>query len=323
MSSNKKFSELSQKQQRRVVSRESSSSSSSSPTQFPYLSEEQQNELALVEINEDLELHEQSSPISQHSNDVIMHEQSPTSTYSNNDIQQDLLPTDILQSGNDYDNVEVQLSPSPHFDDEDEDENYLFSDDDFLSSSDEDESEGAVNQLRDFCMRHLKDDPTKQLLKILREGFHLENVPKNIDELYHTLNQSMPEPVDIEGGKYLHLGIRANLKFVELEHPNVTQLTLNFSWDGVRLFKSSNTNIWPIVMNIKELPNLDVMLIGIFIGNSKPKNPNEFFYCFNKELMEIADDRYEVEVGVSKKRCTIHNDYMTADTPAKTWALGM
>lgn len=61
-------------------------------------------------------------------------------------------------------------------------------------------------------------------------------------------------------------------------------LTLNFSWDGVRLFKSSNItpdNRPDIVMDIEELLNVDSMLVGLFIGESKPKKPNDFFHCFN------------------------------------------
>lgn len=88
---------------------------------------------------------------------------------------------------------------------------------------------------------------------------------------------TMPQPVEIEGGRYLHLGIKNNLKFVNISNPNTSHLTLDFSWDGVPLFKSPNTKIWPIVMSIKELPDAKVMLVGVFIGSSKPKIPKNTF----------------------------------------------
>lgn len=218
-------------------------------------------------------------------------------------------------------NIDLINDSSEENNDSDEDINFIFSDDEMLSDSDllSSDDEG-VPELKEFCMTHLNDGPTNGLLNILREKFHLEKVPKNVGELYGTLSTPMPDPVPIEGGHYLHMGIKNNLKYVDC---HLTHLTLNFSWDGVRLFKSSKTNIWPLVMAIEELPDIDVMLVGVFIGESKPNNPDEFFYCFNKEVMEIADSQYIVEVGPHKKRCTVSNSYMIADTPAKTWALGM
>lgn len=334
MSSKKRFSELSAYKKRRVATQQSSSSESSSSStshedipSFHNLSEEQQNEVALSEINQEsselmqnfpesasehMTSHE-SSPISQDDSNISMHGQSP-------DVQSNV---DIPQI-----DEQLNVSSSSNHDNENESDSdgdpYIFSDDDFLEDDDESQEDDAVEELRDFCIKNLKDDPTNRLLKILRDKFHLDNVPKNVNDLYKTPTMTtMPKPIEIEGGQYLHLGIKNNLQFVNNIHPNLTHLTLNFSWDGVRLFKSSNVNIWPIVMDVQELPDLDVMLVGVFIGNSKPKNSNEFFYCFNKEIMEIADNHYEVEVGVEKKRCTIHNEYMIADTPATTWALGM
>lgn len=325
MSSKKRFSKLSAYQQRRIARNESSSSSSSSlssveDTKFHELTEDQQYQISLQEINQET-LEEECMSESITSENVTLEVSQQLSEDSVSPSQQLDAPFDQT------------LVPPPSFsypdaepDCDDESDPYFFSDDDLLEYEDDneshDEANEAVDQLRDFCLANLKDDTTNTLLKILRDGFHLESVPKNVKNLYTTPNTTMPNAIEIEGGHYLHLGIKNNLHFVPNIDSNLIHLTLNFSWDGVRLFKSSNTNIWPLVMDVEEIPELDVMLVGIFIGNSKPKNSNEFFFCFNKEIMEIADNNFEVEVGVQKQKCTIHTNYMIADTPARIWALG-
>lgn len=321
----KPFSKLSAKKQKELAGQDSSSSSppsssSSSSTSrenvlFRNLSEEQQYALVAEENYTDT---------SESSEDMSMHEVSHVSQSSDN-IQMVVPVPEAEPSGHmPIVDEEVNLPPvsSNESDVESVDDPYLFSDDDLLSEEDESEEDEGLKELKAFCLTNLNDDPCNKLLNILRDKFHLANVPRNARQLYGDNIQPMPQPVEIDGGRYLHLGIKNNLKFVNVTNPNISHLTIDFSWDGVRLFKSSKTNLWPLVMSIRELPEVDVMLVGVFIGESKPKNPNEFFFCFNEEAMDIADNQFKVEVGFEKKQCTVHNGCMIADTPAKTWALG-
>lgn len=89
---------------------------------------------------------------------------------------------------------------------------------------------------------------------------------------HETPQERMPDPVSIKGGQYLDFGIRNNLKLIELRptYPN----SLNFSWDAKCLC--------PLVMKVEELKDIEVLLVGVYIGDSNPLNPNEYFYCFNK-----------------------------------------
>lgn len=204
---------------------------------------------------------------------------------------------------------------------------YLFSEDDELDfltdDSDDENNDQFIMNLRGFCLRKMPDSGTDELLKLLRSNPYLTYLPRNHNELYQSTEISIPQPAPIEGGHYLHFGIRSNLKLIEVENKNLNDLTLHFSWDGVRLFKSSATNIWPIVMHIEEIPELEVLLIGIFIGKVKPKNPNEFFHCLNKEIKDIQNSNFEVEVGEAGRKCVVHGGCFTADVPAKLWALGI
>ena len=44
--------------------------------------------------------------------------------------------------------------------------------------------------------------------------------------------------------------------------------------DGVPLFKSSQQEFWPILVSVENL--VDVFIVAIFYGNSKPNPLNDF-----------------------------------------------
>lgn len=181
--------------------------------------------------------------------------------------------------------------------------------------SDEDEEEESTVLFRDFCKRHLPaDSAVDELLKILHMMRTTDALPKSHKELYNTPDVPMMSPVAIGGGEYLHFGIENNLRFIE--DLQLDELTLNFSWDGVRLFKSSKINMWPIVMTVEEYKT-DAMLVGLFIGETKPSNPNEFFHSFNDEAKTI----HQTGVNIGNRRVRVRGNYFTSDVPAKTWAL--
>lgn len=305
----RKFSQLSDRQQRRIAQHEIESEED---VQIPSSSEEADNP------NDNNGSSPSSNEPPQRRQRVLSSEDE-----SSPPIDQVVVPihVEIEQSGD----ISIEIGEEQGADISDDDA-YLFSDEDeldFLSDNEEEQNEDELTEkLRDFCLRHMRDYQTNELLQILRSNPHLSQLPKDHNDLYQTPNIVMPEPSPIEGGHYLHFGIKANLKFIELKNPNLKELTLHFSWDGVKLFKSSPTNIWPIVMYIEELPDEDVHLVGMFVGTSKPKNPNEFFHCLNEEIKEIQNSNFEAVVGATNRRCTLHGGCFTADVPAKTWALG-
>lgn len=45
-----------------------------------------------------------------------------------------------------------------------------------------------------------------------------------------------------------------------------TDISLNINVDGVKIFKSSNEEFWPILFNIHELRNIEPKVIGIYCG---------------------------------------------------------
>ncbi|EFN85573.1 hypothetical protein EAI_00038, partial [Harpegnathos saltator] len=89
----------------------------------------------------------------------------------------------------------------------------------------------------------------------------------------------------IQGGDYCHFGLkRAILKIVkERKRYNcildVIQLFINI--DGLPIYKSTEKSLWPILCSDNVIQN--VYVIGLFYGEGKPKNVNEFLRIFVDE----------------------------------------
>lgn len=208
---------------------------------------------------------------------------------------------------------EEQHSEIPNDNEYDDDLQY-FSD---LDIDEDEEVDPFFKKLSDFCLKNLADAHTNELLKILRDK--IPDLPSSFSNLYDAPEVVMPRPVELNGGKYMHIGIRSNLLILEL--PAVPRrLIVNFSWDGVRLHKASKTQMWPLVMDIEGIDM--VFLIGVFIGNKKPVNNKEYFFCLLRELNSISECRSVVKVGSNKIPTLLDVSKFLADTPARTWATG-
>ena len=99
---------------------------------------------------------------------------------------------------------------------------------------------------------------------------------------------------------------------------------LTFTWntDGVPLFKSSKTSMWPFFVCINELPFRirrkpeNLLLVGLWIG---PKKPEMLTYLkpFINDFLELENGiKIETDIGVQK---TLYGSLIagTADLPAK------
>lgn len=183
------------------------------------------------------------------------------------------------------------------------------------------DNEQQFNELlAQFCLTHLKDQSTNELLHLLRNTNKFPNLPSNHGLLYGSYAKRMPPPVAIKNGHYLHLGIQENLKFVSAP-ADLEELLIDISWDGVNLHKSASTTMWPLSMRFVNIPNAEIMLVGIFIGKKKPANALEYFYCLVKELENIHAQGY-VLVGPDKKELPLKIRCFISDTPAKIFAIG-
>ncbi|XP_043483546.1 uncharacterized protein LOC122512008 [Leptopilina heterotoma] len=109
-------------------------------------------------------------------------------------------------------------------------------------------------------------------------------------------------------GTYIYLGITNILKnsiFPEnIAFPgNVIKLLINI--DGLPLYNKSSIQVWPILVQILH-PDYycKPFLAGIFCGDSKPEDVEEFLYDFVEEIkeeipngVEVNNKKYDVEIS--------------------------
>ena len=94
--------------------------------------------------------------------------------------------------------------------------------------------------------------------------------------------------------------------------PRVNKFSLNFSIDGLPLHKSSRKQFWPILMSIEEMPEVPVLMVGNFLGESKPASLKEYLELLVNELNELM----ETGIVIANKLITVRVWAFIADSPA-------
>ncbi|XP_065647936.1 uncharacterized protein LOC136077156 [Hydra vulgaris] len=146
-----------------------------------------------------------------------------------------------------------------------------------------------------------------ELLNILREeGLEL---PKDARTLLQT-----PRKVNIIqkcGGTYTYLGIKKSLETIFLHH-NFTErcIALCFSIDGLPLYKSSSTQLWPILASFGDF---DIFVVALYCGNKKPDSINDYLEDFVAELIELM----EHSVSINGNQYDVNVKCFLCDAPAR------
>ncbi|KYM96038.1 hypothetical protein ALC62_13308 [Cyphomyrmex costatus] len=160
------------------------------------------------------------------------------------------------------------------------------------------------------------------------------NVPLvAINSLLHILVPLHPElPLDVrtllktpskinvkmmETGEFVYMGLQNaieqhlthNLNFVN------SIINLTFNVDGLPLFKSSNTQLWPILGLIQNSNDKTPFPIGIFCGTSKSNPLSSFLEEFIEELSLLLKDGFYFNDILY--RVTVHS--FVCDAPARSY----
>ncbi|CAH8557459.1 unnamed protein product [Schistosoma margrebowiei] len=120
--------------------------------------------------------------------------------------------------------------------------------------------------------------------------FLIPEIPKSIRSVLKTCPSVQPK--FIGSGVYYHLGLKTNLlRYVELWLCTIDfdSLNLYVNIDGLSMSRSSNQQLWPILGRIITPRLSDVFMIGIYGGNSKPAEFNEFSANTISEIKEMTD----------------------------------
>lgn len=198
------------------------------------------------------------------------------------------------------------------------------------------------NKLRTWAIdKKINKRAVTALLEILRSaGF--EFLPKDSRTLLET--PRTVKIVNLAGGKYWHNGLTHCLTQVFSKLSSNLCVQLNVSIDGLPLFKSSPVTFWPILANVygnknlkfnfslifktlqcskilyefKGFPEIQPMAIGIWCGNGKPSNLNEYLRAFCNDIDTITKSSimingYHLDVKIRVFLC---------DSPARSFLKG-
>ena len=120
----------------------------------------------------------------------------------------------------------------------------------------------------------------------------------------------------MSGGEYFYFGLAASIKgTLKRMHkvPAVQTLRLQFNIDGIPLFKSARTALWPILCRIKNVSST-VFTVAIFAGDSKP-TLQPYLADFLSELMDVLKEGLAFQQHIFK----VEVDCFLCDAPARAF----
>ena len=103
------------------------------------------------------------------------------------------------------------------------------------------------------------------------------------------------EIITVAGGQYYHFSI-SNMLCVALKiwknstaflAQNTSSLTLRINIDDVPLVNSAETCLWPILTVIKEIPEVRVLMVGVYHGATKPDSLKDYLHNFLIDLKRL------------------------------------
>ncbi|KAJ8677929.1 hypothetical protein QAD02_013716 [Eretmocerus hayati] len=156
-----------------------------------------------------------------------------------------------------------------------------------------------------------------KLLHDIRNKISELSLPLDPRTLLHTKRQTTIEKLG--DGYYCHFGlVQCITKIIKkrmrrgIEDKNI-DLLVNI--DGAPLGASSEKNLWPILCSDRVVN--EVYIIGVYAGESKPKDANEFLRKFVNEAIEVVNSG--LTFNNAEYIVIIHA--LVCDTPAKSFIL--
>lgn len=124
-------------------------------------------------------------------------------------------------------------------------------------------------------------------------------------------------------GSYCHYGLKEGLERVILNSQQYHKpIAVSFNIDGLALFKSTSTVLWPIQCLVHGcvgscLPN--PFVVGAFVGTSKPDSANDYLRPFVEELKDVINNG----LPISGKAVRIELRHIICDAPARAFAFSV
>lgn len=156
----------------------------------------------------------------------------------------------------------------------------------FTSNNLVDDSSSFVSWLQEWALRNrISHVALNELLTPIKPKY--PTLPLDARSLLKT-----PRKINVQNvrpGQYYHFGL-SNCIMQLLSRYSVKHLQcikVNINIDGLPLFKSSSSQVYPILCNLVENYN-EVNIVGIYYGNEKPADANVFLKDFTDEAIILT-----------------------------------
>lgn len=157
------------------------------------------------------------------------------------------------------------------------------------------------------------------LLRIIKKK--VPEMPVTCRTLLNTPKNAYENIIPMCNGNYLHIGLQNMLTMFLSKHKiGSKKLVIDVGIDGTPSTNSSDTELWPIMINVVGFD--EVLLVGSYFGPGKPKDDNksseEFLKPFVTETLEIFETggiTYENDIY------ELHFRAFVMDAPARAFIM--
>ncbi|KAJ8673372.1 hypothetical protein QAD02_004634 [Eretmocerus hayati] len=164
---------------------------------------------------------------------------------------------------------------------------------------------------------NISQNAMAKLLHKIRDEVPNLKLPLQARSLYD-FNVNDNPVQQLAGGHYLHFILMKCVEKIIQKRLSIGMkgkfIKILVGIDGAPLGKSSEKNMWPILISDQE--ETDVYIAGIYVGDSKPTDANEFLQQFVDECIPLLENGLVVEEEVFNFSITL-----VCDTPAKAFVL--
>lgn len=184
------------------------------------------------------------------------------------------------------------------------------------SSSESDKGSICEKLAHWACSHNIPHNVIRELLEILRSN-HMD-LPKDPRTLLKTPRSENYEIKQLAGGQYHYIGLENSLSSA-LPQRNLAKLTMSINIDGIPLFRSSSTTLWPILALIDELREFGPFVLALFVGQTKPSSVHEYLSDFIREMRNVLSNGLTVQ---GKTYQVILHAFI-CDAPARSFLKGV
>lgn len=129
--------------------------------------------------------------------------------------------------------------------------------------------------------------------------------------------------IKIGNGHYWHHGLELCLKKCLSNRAAPDTISLNINIDGLPIYKSSKCELWPILCNIYEIPEIKPIVIGIYCGYGKPSDIVAYFQPFVDEMKNILSGNITIhDSNQEERKIQVKIRCFICDSPARAFIKG-